>query len=46
MEYTIEIASVAMAYVRSFIQIGSGILKLIIWDTQTHRQDEDRIRLL
>jgi hypothetical protein len=36
----------AMMYVPSFIEIGSGIQKLIRRDPQTHRQYGDRISLL
>jgi hypothetical protein len=46
MKYAVDMGSVAMIYVPSFIKIGSGIQKLIREDTQTHRQDGDRISLL
>jgi F0F1-type ATP synthase alpha subunit len=46
MKYAAEIGSVAMMYIPSFINIGSGIRKLIVGDTQTHRQDGDGISLL
>jgi hypothetical protein len=35
MKYTIEMASGAMIYIPGFIQIGSGIQKLIGGDTHT-----------
>jgi hypothetical protein len=35
----------AMIYVPSFIKIGSGIQKLIVGDSQTHRQHGDLICL-
>jgi hypothetical protein len=35
MKYTIEMGSVAMIYIRSFIKIGSGIQKLLGGDAQT-----------
>jgi hypothetical protein len=35
MKYAVEMGLVAMIYVPSFIKIGSGIQKLIRWDTQT-----------
>jgi hypothetical protein len=44
--YAIEIGSGAMICIPSFIKIGSGIQKLIMGDTQTHRQHGDRISLL
>jgi hypothetical protein len=43
MKYAVEMGSVAMIYLPSFIKIGSGIQKLI---GGTHRQDGDRTRLL
>jgi hypothetical protein len=46
MKYAIEMGSVAVIYIPSFIMIGSGIQKLIGWDIQTHIQDADRISLL
>jgi hypothetical protein len=39
MKYAVEMGSVAMIYMPSFVKIGSG-------DTQTRRQDGDRISLL
>jgi hypothetical protein len=45
MKYAVEMGSGAMIYIPSFINTGSGIQKLM-GDTQTHRQDEDRISLL
>jgi hypothetical protein len=41
----IEMGSGAVIYVPSFIQIGSGIQKLIGGDTQTHRQPGDAVSL-
>jgi hypothetical protein len=46
MKYTVEMGSVTMIYIPSFIKIGSGIQKLIGGDSQTHRQHGDRISLL
>jgi hypothetical protein len=46
MKYAIEMGSGAMIYVPSFIKIGSGIQKLIGGDTQTHRQERERISLI
>jgi hypothetical protein len=45
-KYTFEIGSVAMIYISSFIEIDSGIEKVIGGYTQIHRQDGDRISLL
>jgi hypothetical protein len=45
MKHAVEMGSVAVIYIPNFIKIGSGIQKLI-GDTQTRRQDEDRISLL
>jgi hypothetical protein len=36
----------AVIYVPSFIKIGSGVQKLIRWDTQTHGEQRDLISLL
>jgi hypothetical protein len=44
MKYAIEIGSVAMIYIPSFIKTGSGIQKLL-W-RGIHRQDGDFISLL
>jgi hypothetical protein len=38
MKYGVEMGSGVMVYIPSFINIGSGIEKLIGWDTQTLRQ--------
>jgi hypothetical protein len=46
MVYAVEMGSVAMIYIPSFIKIGSGIQELTGGDTQTHRQHGDRISLL
>jgi hypothetical protein len=46
MRYAVEMGSGAMIYIPSFIQIGTGIQKLIGWDSQTHRQRGDLISLL
>jgi hypothetical protein len=35
MKYAVEMGSGAMVYIPSFIEIVSGIQKLIRWDTQT-----------
>jgi hypothetical protein len=43
MRYGVEMGSVAIP---SFINIGSGIHKLIGCDTQTHRQHGDSLSLL
>jgi hypothetical protein len=34
MKYAVEMGSGAMIYIPRFIKIGSGIQKLIEWDTQ------------
>jgi hypothetical protein len=51
MKYAVEMGSVAMIYIPSFIKISSGIQKLIggIYrrtDTQIHRPQGDLISLL
>jgi hypothetical protein len=46
MKYAVEMGSGAIIYIPSFIKIGSGIQKLILGDTQTHRQHGDLISLL
>jgi hypothetical protein len=46
MKYAVEMDSGAMIYVPGFIKIGSSIQKLIVGNTQTHRQVGDRISLL
>jgi hypothetical protein len=46
MKYVIEMASGAIVYTPSFIQICLGIQKLIGGDTQTHREHGDSISLL
>jgi hypothetical protein len=45
MKYAVEMDSSAMTFIPSFRNIGSGILKLIAGDTQTHRQHGDHISL-
>jgi hypothetical protein len=45
MKYAIKMGLDAMIYIQSFIQIGSGIQKLIGGDIQTNRQDRDRLSL-
>jgi hypothetical protein len=37
MKYALEMGSVAMIYIPSYIKIDSGIQELIGEDTQTHR---------
>jgi hypothetical protein len=37
MKYAVEMASSAMICIPSFIDVGSGIQKLMGGDTQTHR---------
>jgi hypothetical protein len=46
MKYTVEMGSAAMIYIHSFINIDSGIQKLIWRNTQTHRQYGNLISLL
>jgi hypothetical protein len=46
MKYIVEMGSGAMICISSFINIGSGIQKLIERDTQTHSQHADLISLL
>jgi hypothetical protein len=47
MRYTVEMGSVAMIYITSFLKIGSGIQKLIKGIHEyTDAQDVDRISLL
>jgi hypothetical protein len=46
MQYAVEMGSGAMTYIPSFIKSGLGIQKLIVEDTQTHRQHGYRISLL
>jgi hypothetical protein len=46
MKYAVEMGSVSMIYIPSFVKIGSGIQKLVGVNTQTQRQDEGRISLL
>jgi hypothetical protein len=45
-KYAFEIGSGVMIYVPSFIKIGSGIQKVTMGDSQTHRQHGHRISLL
>jgi hypothetical protein len=46
MKYTVQVGSVAMIYIPSFIKNFSGIQKLMMGDSQTHRQHDDLISLL
>jgi hypothetical protein len=46
MKPVVEMGSVAMIYIPSFIKIGSDIRKLIRRDSQTHRWHGDRMSLL
>jgi hypothetical protein len=46
MKYAVEKDSGAMICIPSFIKFGSDIQKLIGGDTQTHRQNRNRISLL
>jgi hypothetical protein len=46
MNYAVEMGSFAVIYILSFVKTGSGSQKLIDGDSQTHRQDGDRISLL
>jgi hypothetical protein len=46
MKYAVEMGSVAIIYIRSFVKTGSVIQKLTGGDTQIHRQDGDGISLL
>jgi hypothetical protein len=46
MSCAVEMGSVPVMYIPSFIKIGSGIRKLMGGDTQTHGRQEDRISLL
>jgi hypothetical protein len=47
MKYVIQMGSGAMICIPSIMNIGSGIQKLkAVGDTQTQRQDGDRISLL
>jgi hypothetical protein len=46
MKYAVEMGSNAMICVPAFIEIGSGIQKLIERDSLTHKQNGDRISLL
>jgi hypothetical protein len=46
-KYAVEMGSVAIIYIPSFIQIGSGVQKFIgEWDTQTHRLYGDFVIML
>jgi hypothetical protein len=45
MKYAVEVGSVGMMYIPSFIKIGSGIQKLI-GESDRHRQHEDLISIL
>jgi hypothetical protein len=45
MKYATEMGSSAMIYILSFTKIGSGIQKLTVRDSQTHRQHGDLISL-
>jgi hypothetical protein len=46
MKCAVELGSGVMIYILSFIKIGSGIQKLLRWDTQKHRQHGDSISLI
>lgn len=46
MKYAVEMGSIAIIYISSFIKIGSDTQKLMEGDTQTHRQDGNHISLL
>jgi hypothetical protein len=46
MKYAAEMGSGAMIYKQRFIEVGSGVQRLIFGDTQTHRQQGDLISLL
>jgi hypothetical protein len=47
MKYAVEMGSVAVIYIASFMKIGIGIKKLIRGiHRHTDRKDEDRISLL
>jgi hypothetical protein len=46
MRYAVEMGSVAMIYIPSFIKIDSGIQNLIAGDIQAHRHYGDRVSLL
>jgi hypothetical protein len=37
MKYAVEMGSGAMIYIPSFIKIGSGIQKLMVGDSDTHK---------
>jgi hypothetical protein len=39
MKYAVEMGSVAMIYIPSFIKIGSGIRKLLGWGGYTDRME-------
>jgi hypothetical protein len=45
MKYAVEMGSGAMIRISDFIKIDSDMQKLIAGDTQTHRQQGDRISL-
>jgi hypothetical protein len=46
MNYAVEMGSDTMKYIPRFIQIDSGIQKLTVGDSQTHRQHGALISLL
>lgn len=46
MKYAAEMGSSAMIYLQNFTQIGSGTQKLIVGNTQRHRQHIDLMNLL
>jgi hypothetical protein len=46
MKYSVEMDSPALIYIPSFMKIASTIRKLIARDTQTHKLEGNRIRLL
>jgi hypothetical protein len=43
MKYAVEMASVAMIYIPSFIKIGSGIQKLIWEGEGIHRHKDSKV---
>jgi hypothetical protein len=46
MKYAVEMDSVAMIHLQSFIKFSPGIQQLMRGDSQTHRRDGDRISLI
>jgi hypothetical protein len=43
MKYAVQMGSDTMIYIPSFIEVGSGITKLIEKDSQVHRHHGDHI---